>query len=83
MFARFPFETVFRTGSLQMARKIITLFHRIGIERTLVFGAINLRKDYIIVNTGTCIVVEPYILHAKRSIVMQALFTLVVLEDSD
>ena len=55
-----------------MAKEIIPLFKPMGNERTLVSGAMELGHVQIIVTTETSIVVVPYILSAKESVVMQA-----------
>ena len=52
-----------------------------GIDRTLVFGSLNFGHAKIIVTSESCIVVVPYLLSAKSSVVMHAMFKLVVFKN--
>ena len=83
MWAQFPFETKFKTCWFNLSGQIVPVFDPVGVKRTLVFRAMDLGHVKIIVTTEPCIVVVPYFLSAKKSILMQAMFWSVVFKVSD
>ena len=63
--------------------RFVPVFDPIGIKRTLLFRVMDLGHVQIIFTTEPSIVVVPYLLSSKKSVVLQAMFMPVVFENSE
>ena len=59
---RSTFEVEFRTGRLELAKKIIPLLYSVGLERTLTFGATSYGDIMIIVPIKDCFIFIKFVL---------------------